>query len=133
MFLVCKIIRQLFTINLDDGTCSNRTTISGLFDGKPDAMQRILGPAHARRFLRLVMFTEQGGVDAGVHARDYLGRFYAILESPVYKDETSGLSFSPDGRFLIVAYQENGLLFQVWRKDGCPFHAMHLDVKYHQA
>jgi hypothetical protein len=62
-----------------------------------------------------------------------LGRFYTILESPNYKDETSGLSFSPDGRFLIVAYQENGFLFQVWRNDGHPFHAAHLDVKYHRA
>jgi hypothetical protein len=128
MFLVCKNIRQLFTINLDDGTYSNRTTISGLFDGKPDAMQRILGDSRD-----LLYFTEEGGVDAGVHARDHLGRFYTILESPVYKDETSGLSFSPDGRFLIVAYQENGLLFQVWRNDGHPFYATHLDVKYHRA
>ena len=128
MFLVCKNIRQLFTINMDDGTYSNRTTASGLFDGKPDTLQRILGDSRD-----LLYFTEEGGVDAGVHARDHLGRFYTILESPVYRDETSGLSFSPDGRFLIVAYQENGLLFQVWRKDGFPFHATYLDVKYHQA
>jgi hypothetical protein len=128
MFLVCKYIRQLFTINMDDGTYSNRTTLSGLFDGQPDTLQRILGDSRD-----LLYFTEDGGVDAGVHARDHLGRFYTILESPRYRSETTGLSFSPDGRFLIVAYQHNGLLFQVWRKDGFPFHAKHLDVKFHQA
>jgi hypothetical protein len=53
---------------------------------------------------------------------------YATLESPVYKDETSGLSFSPDGRFLIVAYQADSLLFQVWRDH--PFYATHLDVTH---
>ena len=128
MFLVCKNIRQLFTINIDDGTYSNRTTISGLFDGKPDTLQRILGDSR-----NLLYFTEEGGVDAGVYARDHLGRFYTILESPVYKDETSGLSFSADGRFLIVAYQDNDLLFQVWHSDGLPFHDTPLDVKYHRA
>jgi hypothetical protein len=92
MFLVCKNIRQLFTIK-DDGTYSNRTTISGIFDGKPDTLQRLLGDSRD-----LLYFTEEGGLDYGVHARDHLGR-YTILESPVYKDETTGLSSSPDGRF----------------------------------
>jgi hypothetical protein len=40
------------------------------------------------------------------------------------QDETSGMSFSPGAC---------GLLFQVWRKDGFPFHATCLDVKHHQA
>jgi secreted PhoX family phosphatase len=49
----------------------------------------------------------------------------------VYSSETTGLSFSPDGRFMYVAYQDDGALFTLWRKDGKPFHESHLDLKYH--
>uniref|UniRef100_A0A7S4NFI5 SMP-30/Gluconolactonase/LRE-like region domain-containing protein n=1 Tax=Odontella aurita TaxID=265563 RepID=A0A7S4NFI5_9STRA len=76
-------------------------------------------------------FTEEGGRDAGVHARDKRGRYYTILESPVYQDETTGLAFSPDGKHMYVAYQKNGILFDLWREDGLPFHGLTLNVKYH--
>jgi hypothetical protein len=127
LFYVCKSIRQLFVLNLDEGTYYNHTTTNGLFDGKPDQIQRMLGDPRD-----LLYFTEEGGEDAGVHARDHLGRFYTVFESPVFPDETTGLSFSPDGRFLYTAYQNSGRLYQIWRTDGFPFHAAHLDVKYHQ-
>lgn len=126
MFVVCKKIKQIFTFDLDSMTYHNVSTVSGLFDGGPDQMQRILGEEGG-----LLYFTEEGGVDAGIHARDELGRFFTILESPVYTDETTGLSFSPDGKYMYVAYQDNGLLFQVWRDDGHPFQYKSLDVKYH--
>jgi len=126
MYIVCKKIQQLFVFDLDAKTFHNVSTVSGLFDGDPDQMQRIIGKGSG-----LLYFTEEGGKDAGIHARDQLGRFYTILESPKYKDETTGLSFSPDGRRLYVAYQENGLLFEVTREDGYPFNAKSLDVKYH--
>jgi hypothetical protein len=126
LYFVCKRIMQIFTLNLDDGTYSNESTVHGLFDGKPDQIQHILDDPSD-----LLYFTEEGGVDAGVHARDHLGRYYTILESPDYADETTGLSFTPDGRFMYIAYQHNGLLFSIWRKDGRRFSEAHLDVKYH--
>lgn len=126
LFFVCKRIYQVFTINLDEGTYTNQTTVNGLFDGKPDQMQRILDDPND-----ILYFTEEGGVDAGVHARDSIGRFYTILESPVYTDETSGLAFSPDAKHLYIAYQATGKLFDIWRLDGLPFTAKKLDVKHH--
>lgn len=66
-----------------------------------------------------------------IFRRDHYGRFFTILESPVWADETSGLSFSPDGKHLYVAYQENGILYDVTREDGLAFNAKFLDVKYH--
>jgi hypothetical protein len=126
LFFVCKRIKQLFVLNLDDGTYYNQTTVNGLFDGKPDQMQRLLGDSRD-----LLYFTEEGGVDAGIHARDHLGRYYTVFESPMYNDETTGLAFSPDGRFMYAAYQNTGVLYAIWRNDGFPFHASHLDVKYH--
>jgi hypothetical protein len=126
LFFVCKKIKQVFVLDLDEGTYYNHTTLNGLFDGKPDQMQRVLGDSKD-----LLYFTEEGGVDSGVHARDHLGRFYTVFESPVYNDETTGLSFSPDGLFMYAAYQNTGSLFTIWRTDGLPFHAAYLDVKYH--
>ena len=127
MYLVCKRIQQIFTFNLDTMTYFNQTTVSGLFDGNPDQMQRIVGNSDD-----LLFFTEEGGKDAGIHARDGEGRFYTILESPEYSDETTGLAFSPNGEHMYVAYQNAGLLFDVWREDGLPFHARTLNVKYHK-
>jgi hypothetical protein len=126
MYVACKGIKQLFTFNLDTMTYENESTVSGLFDGQPDQMQRILGNGED-----LLFFTEEGGVDAGIHARDGQDRFYTILESPIYPDETTGLAFSPDGMHMYLAYQVNGLLFDVWREDGLPFQARTLNVKYH--
>ena len=64
-------------------------------------------------------------------SRDELGRFFTILESPVLTDETTGLSISPDKKHMYVAYQDNGLLFDITRQDGLTFDAQTLDVKYH--
>jgi hypothetical protein len=98
-----------------------------LFDGQPDQLQRLLGDSRD-----LLYFTEEGGRDAGIHARDKDSRFYTIMESPVHPGETTGLSLSPDGKFMYVAYQSVGLLFTLFRKDGQSFEAEHLDVKFHQ-
>ena len=100
--------------------------MSGLFDGQPDQMKRILTDPRD-----LLYFTEESGVDAGVHARNANARFYMILENPVFPGETTGLSLSPDGRFMYVSYQDVGKLFSIWRRDGKAFNAEHLDVKYH--
>jgi secreted PhoX family phosphatase len=126
MYVVCKNIKQMFTFDLDTMTYFNQSTVSGLFDGGPDQMKRIVGDSGD-----LLYFTEEGGIDAGIHARDASGRFYTVLESPVYASETTGLSFSPDGIHLYVAYQDVGYLCDVWREDGLPFQGRTLNVKYH--
>ena len=41
------------------------------------------------------------------------------------------LAFSPDGKHMYLAYQKNGLLFDVWRSDGLTFSKKHLNIKYH--
>ena len=109
LFFVCKKIKQLFTLDLDTMTYTNRTTVSGLFDGQPDQMARIIGNSTND----ILYFTEEGGRDAGIHGRNDVGNFYTILESPTYIDETTGLSFDPiGGRHMYVAYQGMCCLFQ---------------------
>ncbi|KAL3905022.1 MAG: hypothetical protein SGILL_009843, partial [Bacillariaceae sp.] len=126
LYFVCKKIKQMFTLDLDNFTYWNHTTVHGLFGGKPDQMQRILGDSRD-----LLYFTEEGGKDSGVHARDHRGRFYTVFEGPHWIDETTGLAFSPDGKFMYTAYQDTGILYAVWRIDGLPFQATTLDVNYH--
>jgi hypothetical protein len=128
LYFVSKARRRLFILNLDDGTYTSQSTQNGLFDGQPDQVKRILGADSDN----LLYFTEDGGTDAGVHSRNDLGQFFTILESPVYDSETTGLSFSPDGRHLYIAYQNDGLLFDITRTDGFPFQAQTLNVKFHE-
>lgn len=121
----------MYILNLDLGTYESRSTEDGLFNGQPDQIVRLFDDNIVDVDDTLVYFTEDGGRLAGVHARNVEGQFFTILESRRYRDETTGLSFSPDAKHLYVAYQDNGLLFDVTRSDGLPFYAKTLNVKYH--
>jgi hypothetical protein len=107
------------------------STNGGLFNGQPDQIVRMFDDHTADVNDALIYFTEDGGKLAGVHARDVHGQFFTVLESYKYADETTGLSFSPDAKHLYVAYQTNGLLFDITRTDGLPFYARTINLKYH--
>lgn len=126
MFVISKSQKEMIIFDLDGDTYKTKSTVRGLFDGQPDQVQRIVSAEDS-----LLYFTEEGGVDAGVHARDSSGRFFTILESPKYIDETTGLDFSPDWKHLYIAYQKNSLLFDVTRDDGGSFKGLPLNVKFH--
>jgi hypothetical protein len=127
LLFIAKARKEIFTLNLKLGTWYLSSTVSGLFSGQPDQIQRLLGDSRD-----LLYFTEEGNKNAGIHARDKDSRFYTIAESPIFEGETTGLSLSPDGKFLYVAYQVPGYLFALFREDGKSFAAEHLDIKYHQ-
>jgi len=131
LFFVSKLLKSLFILDLDSLSYTNHTTRSGVFNGQPDQLQRLL--VNGEAVDDLLYYTEDGGKHAGIHARDGSGKFFTILESPVYSDETTGLAFSPSNMHMYIAYQDNGTLFEITRDDGLPFHAKSLNVKYHQA
>jgi hypothetical protein len=127
LYFVSKVLKTMFTLNLDKGTYTSQSTRQGKFDGQPDQIQRIVGGGSG-----LLYFTEDGGTLAGIHARNRHGQFYSILESQRYAgDETTGLAFSPDGMHMYFAYQRNGLLFDITRSDGLRFDGETLNIKYH--
>lgn len=70
LFFVSKRLQEMTILDLDTNKYRTTSTVRGLFDGKPDQIQRI---THGEG---LLYFTEEGGIDAGVHARDSEGRFY---------------------------------------------------------
>ena len=67
-----------------------------------------------------------------------IGNYFSILQADdqyngcdILEGETSGLAFSPDKRFMYVAFQQEGKLFEVRRADGLPFNGKRLDIRYH--
>jgi len=144
LFFVSKSQHSLFILDLENNTYERHSTDSGLFDGQPDQMKRLIknGPSniessntfdvHEPEEEPLLYFCEEIGTANGIHARDANGWFYTILESSMYGRETSGLAFSPDGKHMYFSYQSAGIIFDVWRDDGLPFYGKSLDVHYHE-
>ncbi|KAL3935864.1 MAG: hypothetical protein SGBAC_008705 [Bacillariaceae sp.] len=124
LFFTIKNRKELFILDLDKKTYEKESTRSGVFDGMPDQVQRIVESG-------LLYFCEEGGVENGVHARDTNGWFFTIMESDTFNDESTGLAFSPDGKHMYVSFQRTGKIFDIWREDGLPFHGQTLNVRYH--
>jgi len=131
LYFVCKSRKELFILDLDGMTYSKSSTNNGKLDGDPDQLKRLIGDDSSDD-KGILYITEDLGDDPGVHGRDSSGRYFTIFESPVFQeDETTGLAFSPDGKHMYVAYQENGILFDVFRADGMAFTGRVIDIKYH--
>ncbi|CAB9507191.1 osmC-like protein [Seminavis robusta] len=140
LFVVCKKYNHLYELDLDRLTYTRKSTSSGLFDGTPDQLRKIIGPPAGEAANTdgseeepevLLYFTEDGGEKAGIHARNAKGEVFTVLEG-MYTPETTGLSFSPDGTRMYFAYQEDGMMFEVQRIDGHPFYGKTLNLKNHQ-
>ena len=108
------------------------STTSGAFDSQPDQIARVLDFSTGSTD-GILYFCEDGGDQCGVHGRDAQGRFFTILEdgTGAFSGETTGLAFSPNGRFMYVSFQSPGIIFEISRTDGMPFYGATLDIKYH--
>lgn len=114
---VSKKQKEIFHLNLDAGTYTNETTIH---QGLPGGGSFGAGPDQLLLFSDVLYFTEDGGRSPGIYAHDG-SRVYALVEGfseDYHTDETTGFAFSPDGTKLYFCMQQNGLLFQLERKDG---------------
>lgn len=128
LYMVCKNIKALFILHLDDFTYERYSTEHGIFDGAPDQMKRILKEGEESDIL---YFTEENGPAAGIHGRNKVGQYFTVVEGPGWSAETTGLSFSPDGKHMYFAFQDDGVFFDVWREDEFPFNGKTLNVQYH--
>lgn len=109
LFFVCKGTRTIFTLDLNGNTyTSSSTSATALFEGEPDMIRTILSDETAAE--TLLYFTEDNGRRAGVHARNQAGEMHTILEG-FYSPETTGLAFSPNGKFMYICFQEDGYCF----------------------
>jgi len=125
---VSKQQKELFTLDLDVQTWAKTSTLLGEFDAEPDQMARILGNFEA------LYFCEEGGTSSDVHGRDTTGKFFTVVEDVEYTScgqETTGLAFSPDSKFMYVAYQEESHIHAFWRTHGVLCDASVAEIKYH--
>jgi len=127
LYFVSKKDEDLFILDLDNRTYERKIVKEEGIDVSPDQLIRLGGDDG------ILYLTEDGGEHAGVHGRDAQGRYFTILESPIYKEETTGLAFSPNKKHMYLAYQKNGILLDVWRKDGKKFDGTVLNTKYHKS
>ena len=140
VYFVSKKRKELIILNLDSLEYKSWTTLSGAFDGQPDQIVRLIGhenrgKSHEIQYHdSLLYFTEDGGPNAaGVYARDQEAQeYYTILRGGINRsDETTGLSFCDDGKRMICAFQDEGILYEIVRQDGLSFHGNTVDIKYH--
>lgn len=126
LFFVSKIDRTLFELDLDALTFTRTSTVSGAFNLEPDQLKAIVNDPN-----ELVYFCEDGGPACDIHGRNSEGEYFTIVEGTDYNTETTGLGFSPDAKYMFVAFQEPGVIWQFWRSDGLPFTGNIVDIKYH--
>jgi hypothetical protein len=130
LYTTSKKLKQLMILNLRTFTYTIESTVGGAFDQQPDQVARLVDDADS-----ILYFCEDGGknqISPGVHGRNVDGRYFTILEGtfPI-PDETTGLAYSPSGHHMYVSYQKTGIIYEIKREDGLPFHGSMLDIKYH--
>jgi len=150
LYVVSKLLKRLFDLNLDTGTYIATSTKSGTFSS-PDQIKHLLS-ARRRELAEaipgwmperktvvegngpILYGTEDGDATPGIFGMDTDGRWFTILEklaSEGYNDESTGLAFSPDHRHLFFCIQVHGICYTTWRKDGHPFDGLYLNLKHH--
>ena len=125
MFFVSKADKELFSLDLATQTWTSSSTRSGQFNLQPDQLGRVIGDDE------ILYFCEDGGSDCDIHGRDSSGQYFTIVEGTGYSTETTGLTFSPDAKFMYVAFQGASEVFAFWREDGLPFSGSVAGTKYH--
>jgi len=127
LFFVSKVDKELFELDLAAKTWTSSSTVSGAFNNQPDQIARITDDED------FLYFCEDGGSDSDIHGRNKNGDFFTIVRGDGYPTETTGLAFSPDHKFMYVAFQGNSNIYAFWRTDGLAFNAVKADIKYHDA
>lgn len=126
MYVISKIYRMMYNLDLDSNRFCSESTFHGAFGGASDQIANFIGDNGQA----LLYFTEESD-HGGLHARTADGSYFTIFESAIYREETTGVAFSPDKIHLYAAYQINGLLLDVTRKDGLPFTGEEVNMRYH--
>jgi hypothetical protein len=156
---VSKTFQTMFVLDLDMMAYVNHTMTNGLVHEQTQPQDPIVNMRNEEETTTTTTATpypqplqpdtpafltyltaDNEGRRPGVHARttthsDIGGQFQylTILYSEEYDDdESTGLSFSPNGKFMYVAYRDHGVLFEIQRTDGHPFHAKPLNIMYQQ-
>jgi hypothetical protein len=130
VYLVSQTWQTLHILNLDNRVYRSLSTKDGVFGmGRIHEMEELFLDKHNET---LLYTTDEPGTGVGIHALDRWGQVLSILKGhDEFQDESAGLAFSPNRLHMLVAFQQSGVLLDVTRMDGYPFHGRALDLKYH--
>lgn len=119
--IVSKSLSGFITLNLDTGTYTFEYTG---FEGQPDQITTV----YKQDGSKMIYLTEEAhpvaaalGQQVGIYTRNQLGQYIQIMFGDGHSSETTGIAFSPDGKHLYFAFQEDGQVFDVTRTDGFSF------------
>lgn len=137
LYFVTKQQQRLYILDLSSNTWTSTGTIqSDTTTFSADQVARITGSNSPDDLLYFAEDGRNGGTQ-DIHARgldretgEY--KFFTIIQG-YDTTETTGLTFSPDNKYMYFAHQANSEIWQIWREDGCTFgNGIYLDVKYHE-
>ena len=137
LYFTSKLEKRLFILNLDTMEYTVSSTEKGAFAYQPDQIKFAIRNDRDMKQnsdTPILYFCEDGGLkkSSAIHGRDQNGNYFTILEGIGYNSESTGLAFSPNNKFMYVAYQKNpGTLIAIWREDGESFYGGLVDIKYH--
>jgi len=120
LVFTAKVDRLVFFLDLKKKTYAQYTTKCGDFTQEPDQIA-MLG--------KTLYFANDGTFPCGVYGFHKKGGFYKIVSSQDYNTETSGIAFSPDNKYMYVAWQ-SAAVWQFWREDGYAFNEKAADIVY---
>lgn len=128
LYFTARKNMDIYILDLDDGTFERKNVPEEGFALSSDQIIRLAGDDSG-----LIYLTNHGWMQeaAGVYARDAEGRYFTILDSPIYNRLSTGLAFSPDAQHMYMCFQEAGIVFDVWRKDGQSFGGQPMSIKHH--
>jgi hypothetical protein len=115
---VAKEDHLLFKVDLRKETYCQSSTFEG-FPHQPDNI-RWLGDT-------LYMCTDDRTPNGVIGMNDH--GYFPLLYEISYDSETAGVSFSPDGMVMYVAFQETAV-WTFWREDGFPFDGTTAGIHY---
>jgi hypothetical protein len=120
LMFVSKVEKKFIFLDLDKGYYAVKNTRQenlregGNFGDEPDQLLSVSGK---------ILFTEDGGSSPGLYV--YIDNLWKTLVEAGSRrfagDETTRIAFSPDRKFLLFCFRENGNLYQLSRVDGLPF------------
>ena len=112
---VCRSVKRLFRLNLEDMSYTMTSTVGGLFDGDPNEIKAVRGEE------TLLYMTEIGGRRSGLHVRTQNGEVYTVLEG-YSRSHSAGFALSPDGMHMYLTFKNQGTVFDIVRDDGLSFY-----------
>jgi len=117
---IAKSDKQIFFLDLEDGTYEQWSTMVGGFDKEPDNI-RVLDD--------VVYICSDDATPNGVWGYVPGQGAYPIIREMTLGTEAAGLDFTDDGMYMYMNFQTHGT-YVFWREDGLAFNEKNAGIMY---